>query len=361
MNPPTGKGPVLNVRVSGSRNFTEDNLKILARVAAVNGESLIFAQSESDCDLNMNTNGTIEAKQTSAKKMQLSYASDQTKEKLFGTTVCVIGTGITLVSGTGVTTVKPDSSAKVKIEQSGATESVSLGNVEISKAGADIKTSGNNVTITDSESGKTLATGSVGADANEYLKGFKLSKEYKNGQFSDVGNGAWYDDSVKSAYQLGIINGNGNGKFDPNGNITISQAIKMACVLHSTYAGDNADFSNGTPWYKPYVDYAIKNGIISADQFANFDSYATRAEMAAIFANGVPASELSAINSVKSLPDVSEGSTYGSQIYLLYRAGVLTGNDSQGTFTPSANISRAQAAAIITRIAVVSQRLMLSF
>ncbi len=361
MNPLTGKGPVLNYRVSGIRSFKENNLKIQARFAADNGESFVSVQSENDCDLNMNTNGTIEAKQTSAKKMQVSYASDKTKGKLFGTTVCVVGTGITLVSSTGGTTVKPDSNAKVKIELSGATEAVSFNDVDISKTGADIKTAGNNVTITDSDSGKTLATSVASENSSEYLKGFAPTKEYNNGQFSDVGSGAWYDESIKMAYQLGIINGNGNGKFDPDGKITTSQAIKMACVLRSTYAGDNADFSNGNPWYKPYVDYAIKNGIIMVDQFVNFDSYATRAEMAAIFANGVPASELSSINNVKALLDVSESATYGSQIFLLYRAGVLTGNDAKGTFTPSENISRAQAAAIITRIAVVSQRRELSF
>ena len=361
MNPPTGKGPVLNVRVSGSRSFMEENLKILARFTAMNGEPFVSVRSEGDCDLSMNNDGTVEVKQTVAKEVQISYASDQTKDKLFGTSVCGICTSISIGSGTGGTKIKTDSSAKVKIEQSGATESVNLGSVEISKAGADIKTNGNNVTITDSESGKTLTTGTVGKDTTEFLKGFKIANEYKNGQFSDIGSGAWYDESIKTAYQLGIINGNGNGKFDPNGNITISQAIKMACVLHSTYAGDNADFSNGNPWYKPYVDYAVKSGIITADQFSNFDSFATRAEMAAIFANGVPASELSSINNVKALPDVSEDSGYGNQIYLLYRAGVLTGNDSKGTFTPSAYISRAQAAAIITRIAVVSQRHALSF
>jgi hypothetical protein len=38
--------------------------------------------------------------------------------------------------------------------------------------------------------------------------------------FSDVAGGAYYGDAVKWAAENGIVNGNGNGQFDPDGNIT---------------------------------------------------------------------------------------------------------------------------------------------
>jgi hypothetical protein len=43
-------------------------------------------------------------------------------------------------------------------------------------------------------------------------------------------------------------------------------------------------------------------------------------------------------------------------IYRLYQAGILTGNDRYGTFTPDASISRSAAAAIISRVVEPSLR-----
>ena len=50
------------------------------------------------------------------------------------------------------------------------------------------------------------------------------------------------------------------------------------------------------------------------------------------------------------------GSNYYDAVYRLYRAGVLTGNDAKGTFTPFSNITRGAAAAIIGRMADASLR-----
>ena len=39
--------------------------------------------------------------------------------------------------------------------------------------------------------------------------------------FSDVSPSAWYANDVESVQQYGIINGTGNGKFSPNGTLTL--------------------------------------------------------------------------------------------------------------------------------------------
>lgn len=78
--------------------------------------------------------------------------------------------------------------------------------------------------------------------------------------------------------------------------------------------------------------------------------------MAYVFANTLPESELQPINTVDSLPDVGENTMNRNAIFKLYRAGVLTGSDSSGTFGPSETITRAAAAAIIARMAIPSER-----
>ena len=68
----------------------------------------------------------------------------------------------------------------------------------------------------------------------------------------------------------------------------------------------------------------------------------TRGQMAHVFASALPESELTAINLVNTLPDVNASTPYSKDIFLLYRAGVLTGvyrtlpqfspNDTRVTF-----------------------------
>lgn len=187
---------------------------------------------------------------------------------------------------------------------------------------------------------------------------------YTYGQFSDVDESKWYGEDgqqvISTACRLGLMQGSGSG-FSPESSVSLAEAITMAARLHNLYCGSPVDFKQGTPWYKVYTDYAVEEGIISAADFAGTNSRpdytraATRAEMAYIFANTLPGEELSGINNVVSIPDVSTGTHYSDSIFLLYRAGVLTG-DQTGTFYPDRSINRASAAAILARVALPDMR-----
>jgi len=72
--------------------------------------------------------------------------------------------------------------------------------------------------------------------------------------------------------------------------------------------------------------------------------------MAYIFANCLPVNEFESRNTVNSLPDVTASTPYRDSIFLLYRAGVISGNDAAGTFTPNSNMDRAMAAGIASKI-----------
>ena len=56
-----------------------------------------------------------------------------------------------------------------------------------------------------------------------------------SGNFSDVKETNWFYDNVKTAYELGFMNGKAEGKFDPNGNVTVAEGITMASRLHAIY------------------------------------------------------------------------------------------------------------------------------
>jgi len=196
-----------------------------------------------------------------------------------------------------------------------------------------------------------ICSGAVLA-AEPGLDNFENVKTYENGQFTDVKSTDWFSANVATAYEMGLMNGTSATYFNAQGNITIAEAVALACRLHSIYYDDGAVFSQGRPWYQVYVSYAIENGIISTN-YDDFSKKATRAEFASILAGALPDEALTAINTIEdgAIPDVNTSFTYSSAVYKLYRAGILTGNDYAGTFTPSSYISRSAVSAIVTRMA----------
>ena len=50
-----------------------------------------------------------------------------------------------------------------------------------------------------------------------------------DGTFSDVDSNAWYCAAIETAYQYDIVEGNGDGTFSPNDEITRAEAIAMIC------------------------------------------------------------------------------------------------------------------------------------
>ena len=182
------------------------------------------------------------------------------------------------------------------------------------------------------------------------MHSFKKVRSYAPGQFSDVQSGDWFGPSVRKTYELGLMNGAGEGVFDPSGSVTVTQAIALAARIHRIYTTGSDDFKQGRLWYDVYARYALEQGIIST-RF-NCRAPATREKFADILSRALPAKELEAINEVAdgAIPDVDMQSEYAPGIYRLYRAGVITGSGSRGRFDGSSGITRAEAAAIVTRM-----------
>lgn len=173
--------------------------------------------------------------------------------------------------------------------------------------------------------------------------------------FSDVPENAWYAADVEAVQEYGIINGVGDNRFDPEGTLTIAEALTMAVRTNARHNSAEVPVAEGA-WYQGAVNYATENGMISGTEFADYNANATRAQMAYLFANALPESEYTAINDVTALPDVKEQTQYSDEIFLLYNAGILTGSDKYGTFKPNDTIIRAEAAAIINRVVDPSKR-----
>ncbi len=185
---------------------------------------------------------------------------------------------------------------------------------------------------------------------------FAKTNTYTEGQFTDVPATEWYAKEVASTYELGLMNGIGGGLFDPEGNVTVAEAVTMASRASSIYAGETIANADGE-WYQMYVNYALSKGFVKEGQFDNFDRPAKRYEVASLFENAMPKGYFAAKNDVDKIPDVSASKEYQADILTLYKAGVVMGSDSYGNFKPLDNITRAEAAAIINRVALPENRL----
>ena len=180
----------------------------------------------------------------------------------------------------------------------------------------------------------------------------KKVRTYQPGHFPDVGVAAWYTPYVAEVYELGLMQGNTVGAFCPGGDVTLAETLALATRLHKLYETGSAEFQQGEPWYQVYVDYAKETGILT-EEYPDYNAAAKRSEFAALLARSLPASALVEMNMVEDgqLPDVPVYAESAAEIYMLYRAGVLTGNDKYGTFAPDTNIHRSEVAAVIARMA----------
>ena len=110
--------------------------------------------------------------------------------------------------------------------------------------------------------------------------------------FSDVKAGAWYADAVSWASANGVVNGVGNNKFDPEGNITREQ---MATILYRYCGGKGIDTGkqgslSGFPdagkvssYAKTALQWTVAEGIIGgSDGKLLPQGNATRAQVATI-------------------------------------------------------------------------------
>lgn len=192
------------------------------------------------------------------------------------------------------------------------------------------------------------------------LSNFSKRYTYNEGRFVDVQGDKWYADSVKAAYEYGLVIGVSENSYAPEDNVTIAETITLASRLNNIYNGNEVDLESlmGSVWYEPYLDYALDHGIVNQGDYIEYNVPANRQQFAYLIAKALPASALPAVNSIgdNKIPDMKSSDFYGPSVYLLYNAGILTGMDKNGTFEPYKNISRAEVAAILSRMSDPSLR-----
>lgn len=188
--------------------------------------------------------------------------------------------------------------------------------------------------------------------------------------FSDVSPDSWYATYVSSVYEYGLMEGRSAGVFAPDGSVTVAELLTLSARLHSTYenGGSPVTFErseDSANWFDPYFVYLKEAGLLPFE-LANYHVPATRAQMAVIFAVSLPQDWYDDRNaqlvtdaylSRGFITDVDEYTPYQQEILWMYRQGILIGADNTGSFLPANTVTRAEVAALLTRVVEPELRL----
>lgn len=169
--------------------------------------------------------------------------------------------------------------------------------------------------------------------------------------FSDIDDLPWAKDAIEFLYKKKVVNGNPDGTFAPNNNVTRAEFIKMvveAMGIGSAY--DHTPFSDVAPdsWYATYVARAYKEGIALGDDSGRFypEEPITRQDMVTILYRALGAEETGELG----FTDSESISDYAKAAVGYFASNGIVNGLGDGRFGPQNFATRAQTAVIIYRI-----------
>lgn len=173
-------------------------------------------------------------------------------------------------------------------------------------------------------------------------------------KFKDMSSAAWAEEAVYALVKMGIISGYGDGTFLPNNSITRAEFAKIIVMASGRYDKDaKADFKDvkESDWYYSYVASAKNLGLVNGRGDGSFDPNAkiTRADICTIVYRYIASIEFEFGKDVKdaSFADFNSIPEYARDaVSALSAAGIVSGM-GDNKFEPNTNATRAQSARIV--------------
>ena len=179
--------------------------------------------------------------------------------------------------------------------------------------------------------------------------------------FTDVAESRWSYPYIREMYEAGVIDGMTPTTFEPAGNVTRAQFVKMLALLQSAdvsaYASGPFTDVPGDAWYARYVNWAAANGIVNGTSATTFDpsGQITREQLAAILYRYTAKYAPDATGNAASLaayPDAGSVSAYARDAMAwAVGNGLIKGlpHDKTDYLEPGGSTTRAQVATILMR------------
>jgi triacylglycerol lipase len=180
--------------------------------------------------------------------------------------------------------------------------------------------------------------------------------------FTDVSKGSWSYDYILKMYQLGVVNGRSETVFDPTGNVTRAEFVKMLACLDgvdtSNYSTCKFEDVSDSSVFAPYIEWAAENGIVYGTSSVTFNpnDNITREQMAAIICRYADYAgiKLSEDTPAVTFTDSAQISDYAvDSVAALQRAGIICGvqnADGSYSYYPKSFATREQTCKVLSLI-----------
>lgn len=175
--------------------------------------------------------------------------------------------------------------------------------------------------------------------------------------FSDVAASFWAYKEIGEASQLGIINGYGDGSFKPNAAISRKHSVLMLNRLFQweeldSYLSPFQDVNSELTTANLAIMIANQKGIIQGyregrGQYFRPEKPLTRGQMALVLARALDLDNVPYTGTKHEFHDIAPSAEYYDEVQHLTSLGIIT---KQKTYRPNQQITRAQFAAMLSRI-----------
>lgn len=238
-------------------------------------------------------------------------------------------------------------------------ETVSSAPVSVKKSSSSnssSSTGGSSSGITVSKDRETMAA----ILSNQYANNntFVPIPEEKEPSFTDTKN-HWASDYIEKLYANGLVNGRDGGKFEPDAPITraewLSLLVRGAQIDTSDVKWQNCFFDvDKNEWYALDIQAAFDLGLVSGDGDGRFapDEYITREAMAKLLVDVYEyiIGEEMDVSSSRFFGDSDDISSWADVYVKKASAAGLINGDEDNRFNPKNNTTRAEASAVLSRM-----------
>ena len=174
--------------------------------------------------------------------------------------------------------------------------------------------------------------------------------------FADVSETHWANKYIAKLYNSGAINGVSETAFNPAGSVQRQDFVKILIGALGTKLSENkSQFSDvpGGAYYESYVMTALENGFISGTGDGSFGvgSNLKREDAAVIMARVLDSYGVKTLQLGKTFNDDAQVSDYAKDAIKKVSAIGIFGGDDLGNFNPKGSLTRAEACAILCRLA----------
>ena len=171
--------------------------------------------------------------------------------------------------------------------------------------------------------------------------------------FKDVPETHWAFDTINTLKELGIVDGDGAGSFNPSSVVTREQFIKMLVEASDIELTDKeAQFKDvdSTMWYAPYIQTGVYSGLINGLSSVEFGvgKEIKRCDMAVMLYRIMKNMDVEIGTDKVLFADDESIPQYASKaVYAVRSAGIIEGYNNM--FNPNESLTRAEAATVLMK------------